>query len=454
MSSILIENGIVLTVNDTHDVFEPGYLYVENDRISALGAGEAPKDIKEKAKESIDANGFAVMPGMTNAHVHLQQTLVRGMSDDEGVIPWVYNVAFPVYMTMTPDEIFIAEMMGIVENLRGGATSVTNNLTVRATQGGFDACLRAGAESGIRYKLARGFNERNVPEQIMETQEEILGDMHRLYESYHNAENGRLLVDFNPHALAFVTAETLIKVYELSQDWGNGIHLHTAESAIEVDEWVKETGKRQVIWLGDLGVLGPNFQLAHSVHLDDYEIELVAETSTCIVHNPVSNAFTGAGIAPVLKLRKAGATVALGTDGQAVANGREMLDVLAWATNMQKAGNQDSIGLGADEVLTMACRDGSKAFGLPGQIGILDVGKKADVILVDLKKSRLTRPAKNISSLVVNFARGGDVETAIVDGKVLLRNGEITFIDENSLRDEFSRRRAEVLKRAGFNAQF
>ena len=449
MSTILIENGILLTVNDNHDVFEPGYLYLEDDRISALGIGEASKYIKKAATEIIDADGFVVMPGLINAHVHLQQTLVRGMSDDEGVVPWVYNIAFPVYMTMTPEEIYTAEMMGIVENLRGGATAVTNNLTVRANQGAFDACLKAGRDSGIRYKLARGFNERNVPEPLIESQQEILEDMRRLFDTYHNSENGRLRVDFNPHALSLVTADTLTKVYELSQDWGIGIHLHTSESAFEVEQWVEETGKRQVSWLGELGVLGPHFQLAHSVHLDENEIELVAESGTCIVHNPVSNAFTGAGIAPVLKYRKVGATVALGTDGQAVANGREMLDVLAWATNMQKAGNQDLIGLGADEVLTMACRDGAKAFGLPDQIGSLEVGKQADVILIDLNKSRLTRPAKNIPSLLVNFARTGDVDTAIIDGKVLLRNGEINFVDEDSLLEDFTTRRAEVLKRAG-----
>ncbi len=449
MSTILIENGIIITVNDENDVIEPGFIYLENDRIAALGSGDAPIDIKEKSKETIDGEGFVVMPGLINGHVHLQQTLVRGMSDDQGVVPWVMNIAFPVYMTMTPEEIYAAELIGIVENLRGGATAVTNNLTVRANDGAFDACLKAGKDSGIRYKLARGFNERNVPEPLIESQENILEDMRRLYETYHNAENGRLRVDFNPHALSLITADTLLKVYELSQDWGIGIHLHTSESAFEVEEWVKETGKRQVTWLGDLGVLGPHFQLAHSVHLDEHEINLVAESGACIVHNPVSNAFTGAGIAPVLKYKKAGATVALGTDGQAVANGREMLDVLAWATNMQKAGNQDMIGLGADEVLKMACRDGAKAFGLPDQIGSLEVGKKADLILVDLKKSRLTRPTKNIPSLIVNFARSGDVDTAIVDGKVLLRNGVINFVNETSLIEEFTSHRAEVLKRAG-----
>ena len=301
MSSILIYNGPVITVNDRSDTFERGYILIEGDRISAVGEGAAPAEIISRATEIIDADGCVVMPGMINGHVHLQQTLVRGMSDDGGVMPWVFNIAFPVYMKMTAEEIYLAELTGIVENLRGGATAVTNNLTVRPSADAFDACLKAGKDSGIRYKLARGFNERGVPEQLCETGAGILEDMRRLTQTYHNSENGRLRVDFNPHTLALVTRETLIRAHELSQEWGNGIHLHTAELVPEVQDWVKATGMRHVEWLYDLGILGPHFQLAHSIHLDEHEIELVARSGACIVHNPVSNCFTGGGIAPVLQ---------------------------------------------------------------------------------------------------------------------------------------------------------
>jgi 5-methylthioadenosine/S-adenosylhomocysteine deaminase len=449
MKGLLIRNGALITVNDQNDTFERGYVLIEGDRISALGEGQPPDEVIRKAGEVIDAAGLLVMPGMVNGHVHLQQTLVRGMSDDEGVLPWVFNVAFPVYMNMSDEEIYLAELIGLVENLRGGATAVTNNLTVRASATAFDACLRAGKDSGMRYKLARGFNERGVPDALIERQQDILDDMTRLVETYHNSEKGRLRVDFNPHSPALVTGDTLMRAYEMTQQWGNGIHLHTAESVPEITDFSAEHGLRQVEWLHSMGILGPHFQLAHSVHLDAHEIELVAETGACIVHNPVSNAFTGAGIAPVQALHRAGATVALGTDGQAVANGREMLDVLAWAGNMQKAAEMDMVGLGADDVLQMACRNGAKAFGLPDEIGALMVGRKADIILIDLNKSRLTRPAKNLPSLIVNFARAGDVDTAIVDGRVLLRSGEIKFLDEKNLLEAFTVARAAVLKRAG-----
>ena len=306
MSSYLIYNGPVITVNPNNDTFEQGYVLIEGDWISAVGQGHPPVEITSKAAETIDADGFVVMPGMINGHVHLQQTLVRGMSDDAGVMPWVFNIAFPVYMNMTAEEIYLAELVGIVENLRGGATAVINNLTVRPFTDAFDACLRAGKESGIRYKLARGFNEHGVPEKPAETRKEIVEDMRRLVSTYHNSENGRLRVDFNPHTLSLVTRETLILAFELSKEWGNGIHLHTAELVPEVQDWVRETGMRHVEWLNDLGILGPHFQLAHSIHLDDHEIELVARSGAVMVHNPVSNCFTGGGIAPVLKLQKAG----------------------------------------------------------------------------------------------------------------------------------------------------
>ena len=144
--------------------------------------------------------------------------------------------------------------------------------------------------------------------------------------------------------------------------------------------------------------------------------------------------------------------MALGTDGQAVSNGREMLDVLTWTVNLQKAANLDTVGLRADEVLQMACRNGASAFGLPDEIGSLEAGKKADVIMIDLNKSRLTRPAKSLPSMIINFARGGDVDTAIVDGKMLLRGGKILFLDEQALIQEFKTVRAAVLLRAGLLA--
>jgi 5-methylthioadenosine/S-adenosylhomocysteine deaminase len=449
MSEILIEGGMVLTTNDQNEIFQDGFVHIQDDRIAAIGEGRPPAEFLESSVERIDANGFVVMPGTVNGHVHLQQTLVRGLSDDQGVVPWVRNIAFPVYKNMTEDEVYTAALMGMVENIRGGATAVTDNLTVRSAPGNFDASFRAARDSGIRYKLARGFNERNVDDAFRETSEEVINDMRRLYETWHGSENGRLRLDFNPHALRLVTADTLLKIHDLARDWGIGIHLHTSESEFELDEWIEETGQRQVDWLADLEILGPHFQLAHSVWLNDREVEIIADTGAVVVHNPVSNMFTGAGVCPITDLHANGATVALGTDGQAVANGMEMMDVLKWAVNLQKAHTTNPVGIKAGEIIKMACRGGAYAFGQPELIGSLEVGKKADLILVDLHASRLTPPIPSIPSLIVNFCQARDVDTVIIDGKILMRKKEILFLDENTLIEDFTKARKSVLSRAG-----
>ena len=212
---------------------------------------------------------------------------------------------------------------------------------------------------------------------------------------------------------------------------------------------VEKTGLRQIPLLHEMGVLGSKTQLAHGIWISDEEIELIAESSASVVHNPVSNMFIATGVCPVEKMDKAGVHVALGSDGQAVNNGQEMLDVLKWAANLQKVHNLDATVLPPEQVIQMACRNGAYAFGLPDQIGSLEPGKKADVILVDLGSSRMTLPTLSLPSLLVNFGRSGDVTTTIVNGQILMRDKEILVVDEESLISEFREARTMLLNRAG-----
>jgi len=411
MPGLLIENGILLTANPSGDIFPNGYLLIEDDRIIAVGDGHAQDSIRSQANEVIDASGQIVMPGLINSHVHLQQTLVRGLADDRAVWDWVQNVAFPVYGAMAENEVYLATMVGIVENIRSGATTTTDNQTVRSLPGNFDAAFRA----------AKG------------------------------QENARLRLDFNPHALYLVTENTLMKVQEKALEWGIGIHLHTAETEQETEMFFQETGLRHVEWLADRDLLGPHFQLAHAVWLNDFEIDAIAESGAVPVHNPVCNMFCGSGVSPVPQMLEAGIPVAVGTDGQACNNGQEMIDTLKWVANVHKLNSRDAMILSPEQVIQMACRYGAFAYGQPDQIGSLEPGKKADVILVDMGSSRLTMPSLSVTSLLVNFARGEDVVTTIVDGKILMRDREILFLDEYELTREFSIARAGLLKRIGLN---
>lgn len=449
MSNLLIENGYVLTVNINHDAFPVGYVYIEADRIVTVAEGSAPDSIRSQVDEIIDADGQIVMPGLVNAHVHLQQSLVRGLADDREVLDWVYNVAFPVYGAMTEHEVYLATLVGAVENIRSGATATTDNQTVRSHPGNFDAAFRAGQESGIRYKLARGFNERGVSEQFIETTESIMDDMTRLYETWHGQADGRLRLDFNPHDVLFITEKTLRVAHQKAQEWDIGIHLHTAETQEEIDLFCKETGMRHVEWLADREFLGPNFQMAHAVWLNEQEIEQVAASGASTVHNPVCNMFCGSGVSPVPQMLEAGIPVAMGTDGQACNNGQEMLDTFKWVMNLHKVHAMDAKALTPEQVIQMACHHGAYAFGQPDQIGSLEPGKKADVILVDMDTYRLVTPSLSMPSLLVNFGRADDVSTTIVDGQILMRDKKILVLDEEQLLSEFRQARTALLEGIG-----
>lgn len=448
MPGLLIENGTILTVNTSDDLYLDGYLFIEDDLITCVADGEPPDSIRSQASEVFDASGQIVMPGLINSHVHLFQTLIRGLSDNRPLIPWLEEVAFPIYENMESEEIFLAVQMGIVENIRGGSTAVTDDFTVYQPREGFDAVFEAAKKSGIRYKMARGYSDTGYPEALMETGDEILASTLDLYKTWCK-DDDLLSMDLSPNVVWSTTGETLEKVVQLSRELGLGIHLHTAEDQYENEMCLERNGLRQVPWLHKMGVLGPQTQLAHGIWINEMEMALIAESETVVVHNPVSNMFIGTGICPVEKYKKAGVRVALGTDGQAVNNGQEMMDVLKWAANLQKVHNLNPEVSTPEQILKMACVNGSYAFGQPDQIGSLEPGKKADLILVDLDDSRLATPSLSLPSLVVNYARAEDVVTTIVNGKVIMHDRKILVLDENELVREFTQARAGLLGRIG-----
>jgi len=448
MPGLLIENGFILTVNPNDDAYSEGYLYIEADRIIAVAEGAAPEIIRSQADEIIDASGQIVMPGLVNSHVHLFQTLIRGLSDNRPLIPWLEEVAFPVYEKMEDEQIWLAVQMGIAENIRGGATAVIDNITIPLKPEMYEVVFRVVKAIGLRYKMARGYSDTGYPEALMEAGDDVIDNTRHLHETWCRGDD-MLAIDFSPNVIWSTTEETLTKVSQLAQEWGIGIHIHTAEDDKENTLCVESNGLRQIPWLQEMGVLGSKTQLAHGIWISDEEIESIAESGTSVVHNPVSNMFIGTGICPVEKMLQAGVPVALGSDGQAVNNGQEMLDILKWAANLQKVHSLDPTVLPPEQVIQMACRHGANAFGLPDEIGSLEPGRKADVILVDLDKSRMTLPTLSMPSLLVNFGQSADVNTTIVNGKVLMRDKEILALDEKYLVSEFRQARTKLLKRSG-----
>ena len=446
-TTILIQNSAVVTIDDAQRVLNPGYVLIENDRITAVGAGEAPATAR-KADTIIDASLMAVMPGMVNAHSHLFQSFIRGLADDKPLLEWLKAAIWPVAQALTEEEAYIAAMVGLIENLRSGATTVIDHQYVHTDPHNDDGVCRAAEELGIRFMLARGWTDQDYHPAFMETPEQIVAETTRLRQTWHGRDNGRIRVEFAPLIPWGCSDATMLHTHEISQDWRSGTHIHVAETKTEVEMNLESRGSRHIEWLDELGVLGPGFQLVHSVWLSDHEIDLIANSGATVVHCPVSNMYLASGVARVPDMRNAGITVALATDGPGSNNNQDMMETLKVTALLHKVNTLDAMALLPEDVLWMACRGGAVAFGQPEQIGSLEVGKKADVVLVDLD-TPLAMPVHRAPSALVYNAGARDVDTVIVDGKILMRHKEITVLDEKALLAQARQSCANLFERAG-----
>ena len=447
MSSILIENGSVVTVDDEQQVFPKGYIFVEDDLITAVSSGDAPSQL-QKADRVIDANLMAVMPGLINAHTHLFQTFIRGLADDKPLLDWLKTAIWPVAQALTEEEAYVAAMVGMVENIRGGATSLIDHQYIHTEPGNDDGVCRAADEAGLRFLLARGWTDVGYHPAFMEEPQQIISETTRLREKWELKGNGRIRVEFGPLIPWGCTDDTMCKTHEISQEWGTGTHIHVAETKAEVDMNLELRGSRHIEWLAGIGVLDSQMQLVHSVWLDENEIDLIAKHNAVVVHCPVSNMYLASGVAPVPEMLKRGITVALGSDGPGSNNSQDMLELLKTTALLHKVNSLNATVLLPEDVLQMACRGGSIAFGMPDQIGSLEVGKKADVILVDLD-TPLAMPVHRVPSALVYNATARDMDTMIVDGRILMHNKEIQFLDEKTLLARARQTCANLFERAG-----
>jgi 5-methylthioadenosine/S-adenosylhomocysteine deaminase len=448
MTTILIENGAVVTVNDANEVFDPGYIFVEDDRITAVGGGQAPVELRDRAETMIDASLMAVMPGMVNAHTHLFQTFIRGLADDKPLLEWLAAAIWPVAKVLTEEEAYLAALVGMVENIRAGCTSVNDHHYIHTEPGNADGVFRAAEESGIRFMLARGWTDMGYSETFMETEEHIVNEMSRLKAAWHGKHNDRLRLQFGPLVPWGCSDSAMRRTFQLAKAWGMGSHIHVAESRAEVEIDLKQRGRRHVEWMDALGVLDSSVQLVHSVWLSDEELDMIARRGAIVVHCPVSNMYLASGVARIPEMLQRGITVALATDGPGSNNSQDMLETLKATALLHKVNTLNAMVLLPEDVLRMACRGGAEAFGLPDQIGSLEAGKKADVVLVDLN-TPFAMPVHRVPSALVYNTSAREVDTVIVNGEILMQNKRLLVVDEEALLDEARRACARLFKRAG-----
>jgi 5-methylthioadenosine/S-adenosylhomocysteine deaminase len=449
--TILIEHGSVVCLDDRGSLYEPGFVQIQGDRIKMIGAGAAPERLRAESGTVLDATDMAVLPGLVNGHTHLFQTFLRGLADDKPLLDWLKACIWPVAAHMAGEEAYLAGMVGLIENLRGGATSVIDHQYIHADPMNDDSIVRAAVETGVRLLLARGWADTNYRDELKETPERIIAETSRLFEAYHGKADGRIRIEFGPLIPWGCTDETMLRTVELARRWGVGTHVHVAETQEEVEMNLKSRGVRHVEWLANLGLLGPDFQLVHCVFLSDHELDLVAESKAVVIHCPVSNMYLASGSARIAEMLHRGIRVALASDGPGSNNNQDMLEVLKTTALLAKVSTRDAMAVLPQDVLSMACHGGALAFGLPDSIGSLQVGRKADILLVDLNVPSAV-PVHNPLSAVVYCLNSGAVNTVIVDGQILMKGKRVLVVDEAVVLKEARAACKKLFARTGVQA--
>ena len=447
MADLLVHGGAVVTLDDRGTVHDPGWVYVRGNRVVEVDAGDPPPSRLRQAAEVIDAAGGAVMPGMTNAHTHLFQTLFRGLADDKALLDWLRDCIWPAAVHLDADIARAAALAGLVENLRGGATAVIDHQYIHTDEGINDAVCRAADALGVRFLLAHGWADRNYHSELEQTAEQAVARADAARRRWDGRHEDRIRVELAPLIPWGCSDEAMRATVSAARSWGRGTHIHCAETAVEVDMSLEERGMRHLAWLDSLGALGPDVQLAHSVWLDDDELDLIAASGSVVVHCPVSNMYLASGVARLPEMRERGITVALASDGPGSNNRQDMFEVLKATVLLQKVHRLDALVLQPEDVLQMACRNGAAAFGMPGAFGMLAEGRRADLLVMDLR-SPFVAPVHRVASALVYNATPRDVRHVVVDGRILIRDGDLLIADERRIMEEAAAAARRLFDRA------
>lgn len=409
---ILIKNISMITVNNNNEFYSEKSVAIEDDKIKYIG--EIPEDFN--ADRIIDGKGKLLMPGLVNSHTHMAMSLLRNYADDLPLWEWLSEKIWPIEDKFTAEDVYWGSMLSIVESIKSGVTCFSDMYFF------MEDTARAVDESGIRAVLARGMMGQSEEGDVR------FKEVRELYKNWHKKGDGRITVMVAPHAPYTCSPDYIKSVIKLAEELNVGIHTHLSESKKEVDDSFKEYGKSPIKHMEDLGLLDLKVTAAHCVHLSDDDIEIMARKNVSVVNNPGSNLKLGNGFAPVDKLLKRGINVALGTDGASSNNNLNMFEEINLAAIVNKAVTGDPTAVPAAKAVEMATINGARALGLEKEIGSIEVGKKADLILLDLNKPHLY-PAYNLVSSAAYSAQASDVDTVIVNGKIVMENREMKTVD-------------------------
>ncbi len=440
MKTTLVKNGTVITMDDEMRVLKNAFLLIEGNAIKKIFASAEDFDVYESKRENrepdivIEARGKMVLPGFVNAHGHAAMSLFRGYADDLPLMEWLEKRIWPLEAKLTATDIYWGSMLSIIEMLKNGITTFVDMYFF------MDQVARAVAESGIRGVLSRGMvgTGNEAAKALLESE--------KFFTDWHNAGEGRVKVTLGPHAPYTCPPDYLEKVITLRDKLAIPLQIHLAETEWEVNFCLENYGKSPVELINDTGLFEGPVLAAHCVHLTKEDIQILAEKEVKVIHNPKSNLKLASGIAPVPALIAAGVVVALGTDGAASNNNLDMMEEMRLAALLHKGVQQDSSLIPAETALLLATKNGGRAV-FNERIGSLEEGKLADLMIINYEGVPHLTPGHSPVADVVYAAKSADIDSVMIDGKIVVEQGKCKHLDEERIIFETKKRAFDLEKR-------
>jgi cytosine/adenosine deaminase-related metal-dependent hydrolase len=440
MHKILLKHAEIVTMNSQEEIIK-GDVYIENDRIKAIGVNLNPSQVDKV----IDARGKTVIPGFVQTHIHLCQTVFRGRADDLELLDWLKKRIWPLEAAHDEESLYYSALLGIGELIQSGTTSIVDMETVHHT----DFAFQAIATSGIRALSGKVMMDKGeeVPKALQEHTTQSIQESVDLLEKWHNYDNGRIKYAFSPRFVVSCTEPLLKEVAALSRNFAVNVHTHASENRSEIAIVEEETGMRNIEYLDYLGLANDRLILAHCVWLNDREKQIIRDKGVHISHCPGSNLKLASGIAEVPSLLADNISVSLGADGAPCNNNLDMFNEMRLAALIQKPIHGPT-AMNARTIFNMATIGGAKAIGLAHEIGSIEVGKKADLVILDLNQFH-TFPSYDVDpiSRIVYSATRADVETSIINGKIVMENRMMKTVDKEIVLQEADRSIKRMTKR-------
>ncbi len=419
--SLLLKNASIITADEKGTVINSGCLGVKGNLIDY--AGVYNEELEAGYERILDLKNKVVMPGFVNAHNHAAMTMFRNYADDLKLMDWLFNRIFPLEEKLTAEDAYWASLLAILEMIKSGTTTFCDMYMF------MDKTAEAVVQSGMRASLGRGLQGDGESKTDYRIQESL-----DLYNKYHDSNEGRLRVNLAPHSVYTATPVYLEKIAQIADDLQCEVQIHLSETEEEVKNSILKYNMTPIKLANEAGLLNSKALAAHCVAVNEEDIRILKERGVNVIHNPCSNMKLGSGIAPIKRFLDEGINVALGTDGASSNNNLDMLKEIKMAVYLQKVFLKDPTAINTDQSIRMATFNGAKALGFKG-VGQIKSGYKADLIIIDLDKP-WHYPRYNVKSSIIYSGNSSDIETVIVDGKIIMEKGEIITIDEERITYE------------------